>query len=136
MVGIRCRPEGLPFRDGAITCEGPDLLRCGSCDLPVPRDEFRAWDLASPPAFFCAPAWRDGDVERLLRRFIDQRRGPASLVLYAPPEVIDGHSALRAAQAACGDTPVPDALDIAILDRAVPAGELAALRAGRTVLVA
>jgi hypothetical protein len=31
---------------------------------------------------------------------------------------------------------VPDALDIAILDRALPADELAALRAGRTVLVA
>jgi SAM-dependent methyltransferase len=121
---------------GAITVESPALLRCGSCDLPVPRDESRAWDLASPPAFFCAPAWRDGDVERLLRRFVDQRRGPASLVLYAPPEVIDGEGALRAAQAAFGDTPVPDALDIAILDRALPPGELSALRAARTVLVA
>ena len=57
-------------------------------------------------------------------------------MLYAPPEVIDGEGALRAAQAAFGDTPVPDALDIAILDRALPPGELSALRAARTVLVA
>jgi hypothetical protein len=42
----------------------------------------------------------------------------------------------RAAQAAFGDAPVPDALDIAILDRALPADEVSALRAGRTVLVA
>ena len=102
----------------------------------MPRDESHAWDLASPPAFFCAPAWRDGDVERLLRRFVEQRRGPASLVLYAPPEVIDGSAALRAAQAAFGDASVPEALDIAILDRALPAAELSALQASRTVLVA
>ena len=76
------------------------------------------------------------DVERVLRRFVDQRRGPASLVLYAPPEVIDGEAALRAAQATFGDTPVPDALDIAILDRALSPGALSGLRAARTVLVA
>jgi hypothetical protein len=80
---------------------GSDLLLCGSCDLPVPRDESGAWDLAARPPS-CA-----------------RRRG-----------------ALRVAQAAFGDTPVPDALDIAILDRALPAGELSALRASRTVLVA
>jgi SAM-dependent methyltransferase len=131
IAALRC-----PECDGAVTVERPDLLRCGACDLPMPRDDTRAWDLASPPAFFCAPAWRDGDVQRLLRRFVDQRRGPASLVLYAPPEVIDGAAALRAAQAAFGDAPVPEALDIAILDRALPADELSALRAGRTVLVA
>jgi SAM-dependent methyltransferase len=125
-----------PECDGALEVDGPDLLRCGSCDLPVARDESRAWDLASPPGFFCAPAWRDGDVERLLRRFVEQRRGPASLVLYAPPEVIDGSAALRAAQAAFGDASVPEALDIAILDRALPAAELSALQASRTVLVA
>jgi hypothetical protein len=79
---------------------------------------------------------RARDVEHLLRRLIDQRRRPASLVLYAPPEVIDGDSALGAAQAAFGDAWVADALDIAILDRGLPADELSALRAGRTVLVA
>jgi SAM-dependent methyltransferase len=131
VAALRC-----PECHGAIAVEGPDLPRCGSWDLPVPRDESHAWDLASPPACFCAPAWREGDVERMLRRFVDQRRGPASLVLYAPPEIIDGEAALRAAQAAFGDAPVPDALDIAILDRALPPGELSALRAARTVLVA
>jgi hypothetical protein len=130
VAALRC-----PECDGAITVEGPDLLRCGSCALPVPRDGTRAWDLASPPAFFCAPAWRDGDVERVLRRFVDQRRGPASLVLYAPPEIIDGEAALRAAQAAFGDAPVPEALDIAILDRALAPAELSELRAARTELV-
>jgi hypothetical protein len=50
--------------------------------------------------------------------------------------VIDGASALRAAQAAFRDAPVPDTLDIAILDRTLPDGELSALRARRTVLVA
>jgi hypothetical protein len=49
---------------------------------------------------------------------------------------IDGDGALRAAQAAFGDAPVGEALDIAILDRGHPAGELSALQAGRTVLVA
>ena len=62
--------------------------------------------------------------------------GPASLVLYAPPEVIDGASALSAAQAAFGDTPGPEALDIAILDRTLAEGELSALPAGHTILVA
>jgi hypothetical protein len=47
-----------------------------------------------------------------------------------------GASALSAAQAAFGDAPVPEALDIAILDRTLPEGELSALRAGRTILVA
>jgi hypothetical protein len=34
LSALRC-----PECDGTITVEGPDLLLCGSCDLPVPRDE-------------------------------------------------------------------------------------------------
>ena len=75
-------------------------------------------------------------VERLLRRFVEQRRGPASLVLYAPPEVIDGSAALRAAQAAFGDALGARSPRHRDPRSRATAGEFSALQASRTVLVA
>jgi hypothetical protein len=111
-----------------------DALRCRGCGRAVTVDAQGALDLASGARFFCAPAWDVERLGRLLHAFLDTHAGPAELVLHAPPERIDGAGALACAQAALAGREVPDAVDIAIVDRALSDPELAALHAGAVVL--